>query len=132
MRVAARPAAPVREPRRRPEPADDDELVTWSEAPTSVVPAEPRAPRSEAPSDDLPAEPRAARDPADAPSQPRPRDPADAPSQPRPRDRADAPSLPRPRDRAVRREDAERIEVDDPPDVPLRPGEIPRAQDRGR
>jgi hypothetical protein len=111
MRVAARPAAPVREPRTRREPEADDELVTWSEAPTSVVPAEPR---SEPPAGGPPAEPRAAPEPRAA------------------RDPADAPSRPRPRDRAVRREDAERIEVDDPPDVPLRPGEIPRAQDRGR
>jgi hypothetical protein len=96
MRVASRPAAPARGPRTRREPAADDELVTWSDAPTSVVPAEPRVPRSAPSGDDSPATQRV------------------------------------PRDRAVRREDAERIEVDDPPDAPLLPGEIPRAQDRGR
>ena len=113
MRAAAS-LAPVREPRpsrrRAPDRSDDStELVAWSDAPTSVVPAEPRPPRSAEPADAQVVEalPRAASDDM----------PAAAPA-----------STPRRRDRAVRREDA-RVTVDDPPDAPPPPGEAPRARD---
>jgi hypothetical protein len=36
-----------------------------------------------------------------------------------------------PRDRAVRREDAEQLELDDPPDAPPLSGDGRRARDRG-
>jgi hypothetical protein len=120
MRAAARPATPVRESRssRR---ADDDstEVVSWSDAPTSVVRADPPPMRSNTPPDAEVVEPAAAAR-ADAPA-----------GEPSPRDRLDAPAgEPRPRDRAVRREDA-RVSVDDPPDAPLRPaGDGPTARDR--
>ncbi len=38
---------------------------------------------------------------------------------------------PRPASRAVTREDAEQLTFDEPPEPPLRPGEIPPARDRG-
>ena len=52
---------------------------------------------------------------------------------PRPRDDAAtqvAPKTRRPGSRAVRREDAEQLTFDEPPEPPLRPGEIPPARDR--
>ena len=101
MRAAARPAAPVREPRpgRRAAAGDDDDLDTWSEAPTAVAPR--------------PAQPVGARRPSPSTEPPAPA--ADGASS---RSR-------RARDRAVRREDA-RVTVDDPPDAPLPPGGAPR------
>ena len=117
MRAAARPAAPVREPRpsRRGSTEDSTELVTWSDGPTAVVPATPRSRRGRAIPDAEVVEPDQA---------------ATARIDPPPPARADPPpGAPRPRDRAVRREDA-RVTVDDPPDAPLRPGEVPRARDR--
>ncbi len=111
MRAASRPAAPARAPRRPRTTSDDGsedstELVSWSDAPTSVVRAEPRPPRSDTPADAEVIEPtRTARTDAATAGKPRP-----------------------PRDRAVRREDA-RVVVDDPPDAPLRPGEVPRDRD---
>ena len=86
---------------------DSTELVTWSDAPTAVVPgrAAPRAGRRRAGG-------RGGRRAAARRERRR-----------RPR-RATAP---RPRDRAVRREDA-RVTVDDPPDAPLRR----RASDHAR
>jgi hypothetical protein len=102
MRAAARPEAPVREPRASRRSADDDDLDTWSEAPTTRAPrpAQPVAPT-----------PVASTEPAA---------PADGTSI-RPR---------RGRDRAVRREDA-RVTVDDPPDAPPRPGDAPPPRDAG-
>jgi hypothetical protein len=98
MRAASRPAAPVRSRRASPPaaPPDDEdgtEVVSWSEAATTVAPAEP--------SDR--ARPRRER-PAPTGEPPDPSAPAVAPRTGR--------------DRAVRREDA-KVSVDDPPDVPL-------------
>jgi len=42
-----------------------------------------------------------------------------------------APSRRRPSDRAITREDAEQLTFDELPEPPARPGEIPRARDRG-
>ena len=110
MRAAARPATPVRERRRAPDASEDStELVSWSDGPTSVVPAEPRRRRSAQPPDAEVVE-----------TSPSPE--GETP----PTARAGGP---RPRDRAVRREDA-RVTVDDPPDAPPRPGDAPRARDR--
>jgi hypothetical protein len=103
MRAAARPAPPVREPRpsrRSAGDASEDDVVSWSDAPTSVDPAKPRARRSSEPLD------------AEVVG------PAPAEHEPPPAASA-APDAPRPRDRAVRREDA-RVTVDDPPDAPSR------------
>lgn len=116
MRAAARPAAPVREPRpsrRQAADASEDstDLVSWSDVPTSVVPSPPRPRRAEPPPDADVVEPER----------------VDTTYLERPQDTG--PGATRPRDRAVRREDA-RVTVDDPPDAPLRPGEAPRARDR--
>jgi hypothetical protein len=112
MRAASRPATPVRDSRRPRTPGgdgseDSTELVSWSDGPTSVVRAEPRPARSAAPADAEVVEP--------------------APTQRV--DPAGDGAVRRAPDRAVRREDA-RITVDDPPDAPLRPGEVPRGRDR--
>lgn len=118
VHLASRSASPLREPRparrRSPDASEDStELVTWSDGPTSVVPAPPRPRRDDVPPDADVVEP--GRDGATYDE--------------RPTARTDATGAPRPRDRAVRREDA-RVTVDDPPDAPLRPGEPPPARDR--
>ena len=119
MRAAARPATPVREPRpsrRRETDASEDstELVSWSDGPTAVVPAEPRRRRSAEPPDAEVVE-----------ALPRP----DAETREGERSPTAGAGAPRPPDRAVRREDA-RVTVDDPPDAPLRPGDAPRTRGR--
>ncbi|MEY2515501.1 MAG: hypothetical protein QOJ89_2859 [bacterium] len=157
MRVAARPEPPARKPRpgRGTVPSAPDwseesqstDLVPASRARTEVVPAGDR--RTEvAPGDDRRTEvvsagkARTEVRPAGkartevvptaeaAPDAPRTPDaPGDAP-------RDDAPPRPPgarpPRDRAVRREDAEQLELDDPPDAPPLSGDARRARDRGR
>ena len=132
MRVAARPEPPVREPRpgRRSAPTAPDwseesestEIVPASRARTEVVPAGDArteiVPAGDARTEVVPSAPP---EPARAPA-----DPA-APAETPPR----APGSRPPRDRAVRREDAERLELDDPPDAPPLSADPRRARDRG-
>jgi hypothetical protein len=127
MRVAGRPPPAPRAPRpgrRSPAAAPD-----WSEDATEIVPPSRTrtevVPVSESPTDVVaPSEGRTQVVPsADAHTEV-------VPTGPTPPRRPDERP---PRDRAVRREDAEHLKLDDPPDAPsLRPGEIPRGRDRGR
>ena len=135
MRAARRPEPPRRAPRPgRPHlPSAHD----WSEDSTEVVPASRAGtevvPASRSSADVVPASEsatgvvRAPEPPSDAApaAAPPPADPSEArtevaPAQPRPR---------APRDRAVRREDAEQLRLDDPPDAPPLPGRQARTRD---
>ncbi len=158
MRVAARPEPPARAPRpgraRTPQAPDwsdeTTESVPTSRARTAVEPAshartavepashartavEPAShartevvPAADARTAVVPAAERNASAEADTASE------ADASAAPA--RRPSAPSRPPgsrpPRDRAVRREDAEQLELDDPPDAPPLPGSAGRARDR--
>jgi hypothetical protein len=145
MRIAGRPEPPVREPRpdrARPAPAPD-----WSEESTEVVGSSDDggwvAPASGARSATAPASqaPAAAGPPAGVRTAAIP-PPPDARTEVIPPSDARTEALPaerRPsRDRAVRREDAEQLELDDPPDPPRRsapeapaqPGDAPRGRTR--
>ena len=128
MRVAARPEPPARAP--RPGRARTPQAPDWSDESTESVPAS-RArtevvPAADARTEVVPAAERNASAEADATSE------ADASATPA--RRPSAPSRPpgsrSPRDRAVRREDAEQLELDDPPDAPPLPGSARRARDR--
>ena len=115
MRVAARPEPPPRAP--RPGRAQTPQPPDWSDESTDIVPLS-RARTEVVPAADARTEVVPAGD-ADAAPEPRP------PAPPRP------PGSRSPRDRAVRREDAEQLELHDPPDAPPLPDETRRARDRG-
>ncbi|MDX6675969.1 MAG: hypothetical protein QOE31_21 [Solirubrobacteraceae bacterium] len=130
MRVAARPEPPAREPRpgRRSVPEPED----WSDESTEVVPASrartEAVPASRARTEVVPPESRTEVVPA---AEARPAAEAGPADTPEPRRPVPRPPGSRPaRDRAVRREDAEQLELHDPPDAPPLPGSAPRARDR--
>jgi hypothetical protein len=142
MRAAGRPEPPRRTPRPgRPHlPSADDwsddatevvassraasDAATASSAGTAIVPPSRPWPADVPASEDVTEVVRAPDVQSDEPAAgPGSGDPSDARTE-------ISPARPRaPRDRAVRREDAEQLRLDDPPDAPPLPGRQPRTRD---
>jgi hypothetical protein len=133
MRAAGRPEPPRRTP--RPGRPHLPKAHDWSEDSTDVVPASRAAtqvvPTARSAADVVPPSESA----TEVERAPEPRaEPGPAASTP-PNDASEArtevsPAQPRPRDRAVRREDAEQLRLDDPPDAPPL-GDRARSRDPG-